>query len=115
MNKDPIVFLKHIVESIDLIKEYTKQLKFFEFKDSIQLQDSIIRRLEIIGEAIKSLPKTLTGKYTDVPWREIAGLRDVLIHQYFGIDLELTWEVIEKDIPELEIKIKKIIEDLEKL
>lgn len=89
MKKQLEVFLEHILESIALIENYLKGKTEDEFSDSFQLQDSVIRKLEIIGEAVKNLPQELREKHSDIPWKKIAGLRDVLIHEYFGVDLEL--------------------------
>ncbi len=97
MVKDPTVFLQHIIESIELIEDYIQGKNFKEFKESIQLQDSVFRRLEIIGEAVKNLPDEIKNMKSDIPWKEIAGMRDILIHQYFGVDLQLTWQVIKED------------------
>lgn len=97
MVKDPTVFLQHIIESIELIEYYIQGKNFKEFKESIQLQDSVFRRLEIIGEAVKNLPDEIKNMKSDIPWKEIAGMRDILIHQYFGVDLQLTWQVIKED------------------
>ncbi len=108
MKKDAEVFLEHILESIGLIENYTADKSFSDFIKSVQLQDSIIRRIEIIGEAVKNLPADIKNNYPEVPWKKIAGMRDVLIHEYFGIDLELTWQVVQKDIPELKRDILKI-------
>jgi len=105
MKKDIKIFLEHILESINLIEEYTKGKSEKEFLDSRQLQDAVIRRIEIIGEAIKSIPNDIKEKYNDIPWRNIVGMRDILIHQYFGVDLDLTWRVIKKNIPELKKQI----------
>jgi len=112
MKKEPEVFIEHILESIELIENYTANKTISDFIESVQLQDSIIRRIEIIGEAVKNLPAEVKSNYPDVPWKNIAGMRDVLIHKYFGIDLELTWQVVQKDIPDLKRENLKIKQDL---
>ncbi|VVB88458.1 Uncharacterised protein [uncultured archaeon] len=112
MKKDPEVFLEHILESIELIENYTANKTISDFIKSVQFQDSIIRRIEIIGEAVKNLPDDVKNSYPEVPWKKIAGMRDVLIHEYFGIDLELTWQVVQKDIPDLKREIMRIRHDL---
>ena len=75
---------------------------------SVKLQDLVMRRLEIIGEAVKRLPLDLKKAHPGVPWKKIAGMRDVLIHEYFGVDLKLTWEVVERELPALKPKIEAI-------
>ena len=112
MKKEPEVFIEHILESIELIENYTANKTISDFIESVQLQDSIIRRIEIIGEAVKNLPAEVKSNYPDVPWKNIAGMRDVLIHKYFGIDLELTWQVVQKDIPDLKRENLKIKQNL---
>lgn len=106
MKKDPSVFLNHILTCIELIENYLEGQTFHDFKHSIQLQDSLIRRLEIIGEAIKNLPEDLKKKSPKVPWKNIAGMRDILIHEYFGVDLDLTWPVLTHEIPKLKKQIQ---------
>lgn len=109
MKKDIGIFLKHILESIERIEEFTKGVSKEKFLDSVQLQDAVIRRLEIIGEAVKNIPQDFRNKHADVPWNEIARTRDKLIHGYFGVDLTLTLDIVKKDLPELKKKIKKIL------
>jgi len=110
MKKNWVIFCHHILESIRLIEEYTRGKTEEDFLSSSQLQDSVIRRIEIIGEAVKNIPSEVKDKYHEIPWKEIAGMRDILIHQYFGIDLSLTWEVIRRDLPELKRKIIRVLE-----
>jgi len=85
-----------------------------QFLDSVQLQDSVIRRIEIMGEAVKNIPKQVKDRYPDIAWKEIAGMRDILIHEYFGVDLGLTWKVATKDVRRLKNRISKVKEDFER-
>ena len=108
MRKDPEIFLAHILEAIDLIEGYSEGKTLEEFIESRQLQDAIIRRIEIIGEAVKNLPEDFKSDHPEIAWQKIAGMRDVLIHQYFGVDLALTWDVVQSDIPDLKLKISQL-------
>lgn len=114
MKKDPLIFIGHILECINLIEEYTKGKSKEEFLEDNQLQDSVIRRIEIIGEAVKNIPDEVKDKYKEIEWKKIAGMRDVVIHDYLGVDMEMTWKVVEADIPDLKKKILKVKEDLSK-
>lgn len=114
MNKDPLIFIEHILECIQLIKKYAKNKTIGAFFSSKQLQDSVIRRIEIIGEAVKNLPEQVKKDQPSVPWKQIAGMRDMLVHEYFGVDLALTWKVVKREIPELEKNILKIRTRLKK-
>lgn len=85
-----------------------------DFLNSKQLQDSVMRRIEIIGEAVKNIPEEFKEKRNEIAWKQIVGMRDILIHHYFGIDLNLTWTVIVKDLPRLKnqiLDIKEIFND----
>lgn len=113
MKKDPKIFLRHILESIKKIEEFTRGVSRDEFFDLIQVQDAVIRRIEIIGEATKNLPEKFRQKHKDVPWSELARTRDKLIHGYFGIDLDLTFDIVRRDLPKLKEKVSKILEEIE--
>lgn len=109
MKKDPQVFLQHILESIGWIEFNLKGLSQEAFSASIPIQDSVVRRLEIIGEAVKNIPEEFKTFHSDIPWREITGMRDKLIHEYFSIDEKLLWDTITKDIPLFKEQIKKLL------
>jgi len=111
MAKDNDIFLGHISESIKAIKKYTRGVSKASFSSSEEKQDSVIRRLEIIGEAVRNLDKDFKKKYDKIEWAEIAGMRDVLIHDYFGVDVNLVWTTVKKDIPKLEKYIKEIFNE----
>ena len=114
MKKDDTVFLKHILDAINLIEEYLKDKSYEEFKDNHMLQDAVIRELEIIGEAAKNLSKEFRNKHSDIPWRQIAGMRDKLIHGYFGVDLDAVWDTATIDIPSLKERLQEILKKEEK-
>lgn len=109
MNKDPQVFLKHILESINLIEDNLLELSEEDFLKNIPVQDAIIRRLEIIGEAVRNLPAEIKQSTPNIPWQDIADLRNKLIHEYFGVDARLVWNVIQNDLPPLKEQIQKLL------
>jgi uncharacterized protein with HEPN domain len=111
VKKDPQVFIGHILGCIELVEEYLRGKTFDDFMASIQLQDAVIRRIEIIGEAAKKLPQDFKEKNPDIPWKEMAGMRDIIVHEYFGVDLKLTWRVASQDIKELKAQLEKLREE----
>ena len=111
--KNDLVYLNHIKEFCEDLKCYLFEIKDFEeLKKSKLYQDAIIRKLELIGEASNHISDELKVRYNDIPWNKIKGMRNRLIHAYFGIDLNLIWEVLIKDIPLLEKQIKNIIDEI---
>lgn len=106
--RDAGVYLDDIRESITKIEEYTCDISEDNFFESGQIQDSVVRRLEIIGEAVKNLPPEFKKKYPDIPWRDIADTRNILIHEYFGVNIERVWLVVKNDLPDLKKKLEKI-------
>ena len=111
MKKEDFVYLKHILDAIYLIEEYASEINLDNFLKTRLVQDAIIRQIEIIGEATKRLSDDTKSKYAEIPWKDMAGMRDKLIHNYFGVDIDAVWKTTTKDIPLLKIQIKNIIEE----
>lgn len=109
MKKDNLIYVRHIFDTILRIEEYTNDIEHQHFISNNLLQAGIVRELEIIGEASKSLSTEFKENYPDIPWKQMAGMRDKLIHGYFSVDLDAVWETVKKDIPSLKVKLKKII------
>lgn len=101
MPRDPLVFLDDILEACRKIESYRTNLTFDDFKADEKTIDAVARNLEIVGEATKKLPNELRAAIPGVDWPQIAGLRDILIHQYFGVDLEIIWDVVVNRVPQL--------------
>ena len=114
MNKDPLIFLQHIMESIARIESFSKDITKEGLSKNELKQYAIVRAIEIIGEAVKNLPKEFVEKYTSVPWRDIVGMRDKIMHQYFDMDLDIVWQVIKFNLPELKTELQKILDELQK-
>ncbi|MEO8325344.1 MAG: DUF86 domain-containing protein [Nitrospirota bacterium] len=109
--KEDRVYLLHIRDALANIQEYTSSGQEFFFTDK-KTQDAVVRNLEIIGEAAKHLSDSLTTSHPSIPWKQIAGMRDKLIHEYFGVDLNLVWDVVATGLPELDRTIAEILKTL---
>jgi uncharacterized protein with HEPN domain len=99
--KEDQIYIKHIIESIELIEHYMSGITKEEYILQPQLQDAVLRRLEIIGEAAKNISANTKNQHPEIPWRLMAGMRDMIIHHYFGIDIDLVWGTVKKDLPDL--------------
>ena len=95
------MFLKDILRSTEKIMKYVNDKSFEEFARDEMLTDAVIRNLEIIGEAVKNLPADVKREFSDIEWKKVAGLRNILIHEYFGIDYEVLWGIVKNEIPQL--------------
>lgn len=108
MIKDDLAYIDHILDSIRKINEFSNGLSLKNFKTNEIVQDAIIRNIEIIGEASKKISADTKQTYFKIPWKEIAGMRDKLIHDYLGVDVTVVWKTIKEDIPTLERQISEI-------
>jgi len=106
------LYAKDILDCIDDIEKFIEGMDFDRFQDDDKTSSAVIRKLEIIGEAVKQLPEQIRNNYKEVPWKEMAGMRDKLIHWYFGVDYEIVWNVIKEEIPQLKPVLKEILDKI---
>lgn len=108
MKRSPKIFLYDILDSIEKIEKYTEGLTERKFLGNSAMQDAVMKRLEIIGEATKNIPLKIRKENPNIPWKKMAGMRDMLTHEYFGIVMKRIWDTTQRDLP----KLKKQIEEL---
>ena len=111
--RDPRLYLKDILEAMEAIERFVEGMDFETFEDDDMRVSAVIQKFEIIGEASKNVPESIKQKCTSIPWSDMAGMRDRLIHFYFGIKYDLVWNTIKQDIPEVKPLIREILEELE--
>ena len=112
MKRDDTTYLQHIVDAIAKTEAYLENVDEATFNRNTLIQDAVIRQIEIIGEAAKHLSRPLRKKYQFVPWSDMAGMRDKLIHAYFGVDITQVWLTATDDLPQLKPVLEEIIKEL---
>ena len=105
-------YLHHILDAIEDVENSLKNISMTEFKENKDKKDATVRRIEVIGEAVKNISKEFKQKHPQIEWKKIAGARDVMIHAYFSIDLNIVWEIAKKDLPTLKKQIEEITKNL---
>ncbi|MBU1121117.1 MAG: DUF86 domain-containing protein [Candidatus Omnitrophota bacterium] len=112
MSRDYKLYVKDIFDCIEKIEGFIRGMSFDEFVKDDKTNSAVVRKLEIIGEAVKNIPNSISEKDEDIPWKDMAKMRDKIIHFYFGVDYEIVWKVIKKRLPEIKLRIERILEDL---
>ncbi len=112
--RDIRLYLDDILEAIGKIDQYTEGLDFEHFRKDEKTSDAVIRNFSVIGEAVKQIPASIRRKYPEIPWQVIAGMRDKLVHEYFGIRYDVIWETIELRLPSLKLAIRKILNQMDR-
>ena len=106
--RDPDLLIEDILSAVRKVERYTLGMDQALFHQDDKTVDAVVRNLEIIGEAARQLPEEFLARHSDVPWRQIAGLRNRIVHEYFGLDLDLIWQVIRQDLPQLQARLEAL-------
>ena len=110
MSRSVLEYLRHILEETHFILSQSSDLEKCDFINNPTLKRAFVRSIEIIGEAVKQIPDDMRSKYPEIEWRALAGMRDRLVHAYFGVDYDIVWDVVKNKIPILDADIKSILE-----
>ena len=113
MKRNISIYLKDMLENIEQTEKFVNDMDYNDFVKDEKTHYAVIRCIEIIGEAVKHIPEYIRKEYPQIPWKDIAGMRDKVIHFYFGVNLEMVWLVVKEDMPEIKPLIKKAFEDLQ--
>jgi uncharacterized protein with HEPN domain len=113
MKRDYTLFLKDLISAMDSIEQFISGMTMDEIKQDDKTASAVIRKFEIIGEATKHIPEVLIRSHPEIPWKRMSGMRDRLVHAYFGVDYKLVWDAIKTEIPNLKPKLRAILAELE--
>ena len=109
--RDPVMLLEDMLAAMEKVERYTRGLDQRDFISDECTIDAVVRNLEIIGEAVRRMPEATTGSHPDIPWQKIAGMRNRIVHAYFGVDAEIVWQVVKGSLPTLSRQVSEILTD----
>lgn len=113
--RDIADYLEDALTAMDKAESFVSGMSYEQFADDDKTVFAVVRAIEIVGEAVKHIPQDFRREFTDIPWRDMAGMRDVLIHEYFGIDLETVWKTVKEDIPKLKRPVREVLKTFERV
>ena len=111
IKREYLLYLEDMLTSILRIEEYIGEMEFRAFKMNYMIVDAVVRNFEIIGEASKKVPTEIQKKHPKIPWKKMYGLRNLIVHEYFGLDYEMIWEISKNNLPQNSIDLRKIIKE----
>lgn len=113
MKRDYKLFVKDILDAIDKIEEFIGNMEYGEFIQDDKTSTAVVKKIEIIGEAIKNIPRDVRVKYNAIPWKDIVGMRNKITHNYFKIDYEIVWNVVKEKLPALKIQAEQVLKEMD--
>lgn len=113
-DRSPLLFVEDVLQAVDKIESYTKGLSFESFEGDDLVVDAVIRNLEVIGEAARHLPEKLRREHPDIPWKRMIGLRNIMIHAYFGVDRSIVWKIVTENLPEAKGALESLLSELKR-
>ncbi len=114
IKRTSMLYLNDIIQAMNKIEKYSQGLDYASFINNDMVVDAVLRNIEVIGEAAIQIPENLKQNYSHIPWKKIIGLRNIVIHEYFGVDLDNIWKIVTENIPETKPQLEKMFEELEK-